>query len=90
MPVYEYKCLACEHLFDKRERIENRLQPEYLACPECGEKKVKLGHYAGRAASIGDAVRLGIRRPDEGFKDVLREVHKNTPGSDVNRTSRYI
>jgi hypothetical protein len=31
-----------------------------------------------------DSVRLGIRKPEEGFRDVLRTVKKANPGSKVN------
>lgn len=42
------------------------------------------------APSIGDPVKLGITRPDEGFKDRLREIHKNTPGSTITDNCRYL
>jgi hypothetical protein len=31
-----------------------------------------------------DSVRLGIRKPDEGFRDLLRTVKKGSPRSKVN------
>jgi hypothetical protein len=31
-----------------------------------------------------DSVRLGIRKPDEGFRDLLRTVKKGSPRSTVN------
>lgn len=37
------------------------------------------------ALSIGDPIRLGIKKPDDGFRDVLREVKKAHPkGGGVN------
>lgn len=41
-------------------------------------------------AELGDSVRLRIRRPDEGFKDVLRKIHDSTPGSTLKNNSSYI
>jgi hypothetical protein len=34
--------------------------------------------------SFGDSVRLGIRKPDDGFKDILRNVKKKHIRSTVN------
>lgn len=31
-----------------------------------------------------DSVRLGIKKPDDGFRDLLRTVKKGSPGSKVN------
>lgn len=38
------------------------------------------------APAIGDSVRLGIKRPDEGFKDLLRNIKKRSGGLN----SRYV
>lgn len=43
-----------------------------------------------QAPSLGDAIRLGIKKPDDAFKDRLREIHKNVPGSTLKDNSRYI
>lgn len=32
------------------------------------------------APAIGDSVRLGLRKPDEGFRDILRNVKHHHPG----------
>lgn len=32
------------------------------------------------APSIGDPVRLGLRKPDAGFKEVLQKISERTPG----------
>jgi putative FmdB family regulatory protein len=46
MPTYEYKCLACEHAF---ERFQSIKADPVRKCPECGKNKVKrlLGTGAG-------------------------------------------
>lgn len=36
------------------------------------------------APAMGDPVRLGIRKADNGFKEVLQKVHSRTPGSRLN------
>ncbi len=34
MPLYEYKCAACSHRF---ERLEKMSAPTVQACPDCGQ-----------------------------------------------------
>ena len=45
MPIYEYKCKACEHKFDKLQKISD---DPLTICPECGAAElVKLVSAAG-------------------------------------------
>ena len=45
MPIYEYKCKACEHKFDKLQKIND---PVLKDCPDCGKSElVKLMSAAG-------------------------------------------
>jgi len=37
-----------------------------------------------------DPYRLGLVKPDNGFKEVLQRIHEKTPGSTLNKTSKYI
>jgi putative FmdB family regulatory protein len=39
MPLYEYKCEACENRFEKIVKFSD---PPIETCPECGGKVVKL------------------------------------------------
>jgi|APGre2960657373_1045057.scaffolds.fasta_scaffold00221_3 putative FmdB family regulatory protein len=88
MPTYEYLCDKCEHYFTKFTSISTMNLAEEEPCPNCAEiavKKVML-----TAPAIGDAVRLHIRRPDNGFREVLQKIHEKTPGSRINNNSSYI
>jgi putative FmdB family regulatory protein len=38
MPIYEYKCIACDATFEKYIRNE---QEEQIECPECQSKEVE-------------------------------------------------
>ena len=62
--------------------------PEEEPCPNCGEVAVKKVMMT--APAIGDAVRLRIRRPDGGFKEVLQKIHEKTPGSTIKNNSSFI
>lgn len=88
MPTYEYLCEACEHYFTRFTSISNMNAAEEEPCPECSMIKVKKVMLT--APAIGDAVRLRVRRPDNGFKEVLQKIHESTPGSTINRNSSFI
>lgn len=38
MPIYEFECSACGHVFDSLQRISD---PDPAACPDCGKKKIR-------------------------------------------------
>jgi len=45
MPIYEYKCKACTHKFDKLQKLND---PPLIDCPDCGKPElVKLVSAAG-------------------------------------------
>jgi putative FmdB family regulatory protein len=84
MPLYDYRCKHCNHEFEKVLKVADLHLPTTEPCPACGlegtvEKTIK------GAPPIGDAVRLGIRRSDAGFKEVLQKIHSNNPGSNLNQ-----
>ena len=39
MPIYEYRCAACEHTFEVRQRFSD---PPVKRCPKCKAKVEKL------------------------------------------------
>ena len=38
MPTYEYKCRACDHLFEREQSIKD---PRVKTCPACKKRKVE-------------------------------------------------
>ena len=83
MPTYDYNCTKCNHSFDRLLKIADMHQPISEPCPECaalGSVTKIMG-----APVMGDAVRLGITRTDNGFKEVLQRIHSaNGVGSNLN------
>jgi putative FmdB family regulatory protein len=80
MPRYVYSCKACDKDFEDSYSIEERNEPTKTPCKHCGgEIYLTIGTTA-----IGDPIKLGIRKPSEGFRDRLREIKKNHPGSKMN------
>ena len=39
---------------------------------------------------ICDPVRVGARKMDTGFKEVLQRIHEKTPGSELNKSSSQL
>ena len=86
MPTYDYKCSSCEHIWSEFKKIADRDEPVSSECPNCKEtghiEKILLA-----APGLGDPVRLGLMKPDNGFKEVLQKIHEKTPGSTLNSHS---
>ena len=40
MPTYDYKCDACEHVFEAFHTMNEENTPSKKPCPECGKEKV--------------------------------------------------
>jgi len=38
MPIYEFRCLKCERLFEVKQNYEDK----YPNCPDCGSKVKRL------------------------------------------------
>lgn len=43
-----------------------------------------------QAPSLGDAIRLGIKKPDNAWKEVLQKIDSTVPGSALKDNSRYL
>lgn len=60
MPVYEYVCSACNHQFEKEQKISDK---PVKKCPKCSKLKVK------RLISSGQSFQLiGGGWANEGYK----------------------
>ena len=65
MPTYTYRNINTGEVFDKMMKIADKEQ-FLLDNPD-------LESILG-APAMGDSVRLGIRRPDNGFREVLSKI----------------
>ena len=71
--MYSYQCQKCEHSFDGLHSMAEMHLPTTQPCPECQEEGTVIKTIGG-APAIGDPVRLGVRRIDNGFKEVLQRI----------------
>jgi hypothetical protein len=81
MPLYDFKNKDTGEVFEKMMSISAK--EEYLTANPNIESV--LG-----ANMLIDPVRLGIRKTDQGFKEVLQRIHEKTPGSQLNRSAKQI
>lgn len=73
MPTYTFENTDTGERCDKIMSMAER--QEYL------DNNPNIKQLILRAPAIGDSVRLGLKKPDEGFRDVLKNVKKHHPGS---------
>lgn len=76
MPAYDYKCRSCENIFEEFRTIAKR--NDSGECPECGSAEVEMS-FGNSSVNIGDPVLLGVKKIDDGFKQVLKNIKRNHP-----------
>lgn len=81
MPLYDFRNKDTGEVFEKFMSISAK--EEYL------KENPNIEPMLGMNALI-DPVRLGVRRPDQGFKEVLQRIHEKTAGSQLNKFSNHL
>lgn len=79
MPIYAFKNLNTQEIEEHTLRIS-----EY---DKFKEDNPHLERYIDGSPGMSDPVRLGLMKPSEGFREVLRNVKKGSPGSKINTFS---
>jgi len=90
MPAYTYVCRKCDHSWDETHRIDDRKIPLSQPCPSCGVVEEDSIYQQIGAPMICDPVRVGVTRPDTGFKEVLQKIDERAPGSQLKQTSTQL
>lgn len=81
MPTYD---IINKETGEVTERIMSfSAMEEFLA-----ENPVYEKYFGNHTNAMVDSVRIGIRKPDNGFKEVLAKVHQ-TPGSQLHKTTNF-
>lgn len=80
MPTYDFRYKNTGEVFEKIMKIAEKEQ--YLIDNPDIEQTILT------APAMGDSVRLGIKRHDKGFNDVLQQIHSRTPGSQLKDNAR--
>lgn len=71
MPTYDYVCKSCKNSFERILKIADREFPTSEPCSECGGEIV----MSISAPTLVSGVR-GPQSAPNGFKDVLKNIHK--------------
>lgn len=82
MPLYEFRYKDTGEVFEKMMSISSK--EEYL------KDNPNIESFISGAPSMIDSVRLGVRKTDQGFKEVLQRIHEKTPGSTLNQTTKQL
>lgn len=69
MPTYSFRDKNTNETFDRIMSYSQKL--EFL------EENPHLESIITSAPTIGDPVRLGLKKPDQGFRDVLKNIKTN-------------
>lgn len=76
MPTYTFKNTKTGKVFEEFMSIAAREQ--YLA------DNPHITTIIETAPALGDPVRLGLKKPDDGFRDVLRKIKAKHKRSNIN------
>jgi putative FmdB family regulatory protein len=77
MPLYDYRCENCEVVFERLLKLCEMEIPLSQPCPQCGSEQSISQELT--TANFGDPVRMGVKRPDAGFGEVLSRVKSAHP-----------
>ncbi len=75
MPTFSFRNNDTQEVWDKL--MSNSKKEEFLAA----NPHIKQIHTGSGFLGIGDPVRLGLKKPDAGFRDVLKNITSHHPGS---------
>ena len=76
MPSYTFKNIETDEIFDSIMSMAER--ETFLT------DNTNITQLVGRPPAIGDPIRLGLRKPDDGFRDVLRNVQHHHKKDSIN------
>lgn len=75
MPLYEYACETCDHLFEVRQRFSDE---PISTCPECGASVRRVFHAAG-VIFKGSGFYLTDNRKEKHVPETKSESKPETP-----------
>ena len=76
MPIYEYSCKCCEHVFERKLAISDRNLPESEPCPACTTGSVVKNN--GNLNMIQYGLGAEAKNNAGGFKEVLKRIDEKS------------
>jgi len=90
MPLYDYQCKVCNETWEEVSKMDDRKIPETKPCPKCGEENCVEQTIVFTAIDLNygiEGVRAVKKLNNSAFQDKLKQIHDNTPGSILDRSS---
>ena len=81
MPTYKFRDTTTGDEIEKFMSISAR--EEFM------KENPQLEPMIAGAPMVCDPVRVGVRKRDTGFKNVLQQIHERTPGSDLKKMNAF-
>jgi len=78
MPLYDYRCNECGHIWEEQQTVNARNVPRYNPCPECGTSE-DIVLVIGKV-HVGDPIQLGIQKPPKDVQERLVQINKEAGG----------
>lgn len=89
MAMYDYSCLECGHTCEMSKRISERDNVSDDVCSGCGAvgsfQRVVSAPIIGYSTYVN-----GGGKPSTGFREVLKKIHTNMPGSQMDKASSHL
>jgi len=88
MPTYQYRCKKCDFEFEEEHRIADRNIPvenpkRYGSCTDESDDNCDI-QLVPQLLSLQYSMRDSARRhTSDGFKDRMKEIHRQNPGSQL-------
>jgi len=92
MPIYTYKCLACDAPQDLNKKIAERDNCAEEICKFCATKNTLERQVDAPLVAYSIAVNggYGSAKHASGFNEVLKKIHQRAPGSRLDKTSTFM
>lgn len=78
--------------YDIKNNITGEIEEKFMSVPSLSNYLLNNPEYSVVIGSIPicDPVRIGVRKLDSGFKEVLQKIKRKTPGADFDKFSSQI
>lgn len=93
MPIYDYQCSSCSEVWTEFKKMDNRKEPEQFPCPKCnavGTVEQTIAFTPLMISTSLETSRAMRKLNNSEFGDKLRQIHRDSPGSVMDKTSSFV
>ena len=81
MPMYDYKCNECSHLWEENLTMSNRDLPCSNPCPNCGKTDCVVKHVGGFPTLATDSTLTADKKTGGRWSEIMERVKNSVPKS---------